>query len=387
MKKLYLLLLIALPLFVKAGSVSISGTKTISPGETVALPVIVSSSNKITGAQMVVSVDGNDFEVLISKTTSSFHIERNPNKSNFLVYTDCEMNDDGTYRINPIKGTAAKIYIKAKSTATPGNTATLSLKNIFVTTFKNNDCKNPIEETAANYSTTLTVGAVKSTNNYLSSLEIAGYTIQFDKTKTSYSISSTEVGSSLKVTATVEDAKANVKVTSPKLVEGNNTISVVVTSESGAKRTYTITVNVPTKEAIKEETNLKSLTVTGYNLNFSPNKTDYILNVESTVNKLEIKATAESSDAKVEVKGPDELTEGENNYKVVVTDNKGNTKTYNILVNKKEAKVECETCQVCKECTESESGDTIWKILAIALVIVTLAETIFMVTMRDKKKI
>ena len=377
MKKLYLLLLLALPLFVKAGTVSISGTKTISPGETVALPVIVSSNNKITGAQMVVSVDGNDFEVLISKTTSSFHIEKNTSKNSFLVYTD-----SGKYISN--KGTAAKIYIKAKSTATPGNTATLTLKNIYLTTIQNNI---PDDETAANYSTTLTVGAVKSTNNYLSSLEIEGYSIQFDKTKTSYTISSTEVGSTLKVKATVEDTKATFKVTSSKLNEGSNTITVVVTAESGAKRTYTITVNVPVKETSKDQTNLKTLSVSGYNIDFSPSKTDYLLNVENTVNKVTITALPESSDARVEVNGPDELSVGENDYAVVVTDASGNTKTYSIMINRKEAKVECEKCQVCEECKEEETNDSIWKILAIALVIVTLAETIFMVTMRDKKKI
>ena len=75
MKKIALLLILLLPFAIKAGTISLSGTKTISPGETVTLPVVVSSSNKINGAQAVITVDGDDFEVLITKTTSSYKIE------------------------------------------------------------------------------------------------------------------------------------------------------------------------------------------------------------------------------------------------------------------------------------------------------------------------
>jgi len=386
MKKLRLLiiLLLILPIFAKAGSVSLSGGKTISPGETGTFSVIVSSNNKIVGLQMVVSVDGDDFEILINKTTSSYRLEKNTSKNSFEVYT--------TSGNIPNKGTAAKIYIKAKSSATPGSTATLSLKNVLLSTCLNQDydaenkkCNVPNDESASNYSTTLTVGAIKSTNNYLSSLEITGYDISFSKTTNNYKLSSTEIGKQLSIKATTEDDKATVKVSSPALVEGDNTLTVTVTAESGAKRVYTITVSVPKKAEVKNtDTNLKSLEVVGYDINFDPAKTEYLLNVGNDVTKLEINSTLENPKSSMKMDGPEELKVGENNYTITVTDEAGNTKKYNIMVNRKEAKVECEECQVC---TETNSNDTIWKILAIALVIVTLAETIFMVTMRDKKKI
>lgn len=374
MKKLGLLLILLLPFCIKAGTMSLNGTKTISPGETVTLPVIVSSSNKITGAQATIVLDSDDFEVLISKTTSSYKLEKNASKSKIIVWTT-----DG-YIKN--KGTAAKIYVKAKSTATPGNTANLTLKNILLSTIQNGVAD---DEACSNYSTTLTVGEPKSTNNYLSSLEITGYTINFDKETTSYSLNVPSAGDALKVTATAEDEKATVKVSSPKLVEGTNKITVTVTAESGAKKVYTVTVTVPTKATEKNTSvNLKTLEVKGYDIGFNPDKTEYLLNVENDVKSVEINSTVEDATSTKAVKGSTDLKEGENIYEITVTDKDGNKKVYRITINRKEAQKECEECQVCEEC---KNTDTIWKFLAIALVIVTLAETIYMVTMREKKQI
>lgn len=374
MKKLSLLLILLLPFCVKAGTISLSGTKTVSPGETITLPVIVSSSNKITGAQATVVVSSDDFEVLMAKTTSSYDIRKGTN--NFMVYT----SDSGKYI--PNKGTAAKLYVKAKSTATPGNEATLTLKNVILSTIQNDI---PDDETCANYTVTLTVGAVKSTNNNLSTLTIEGYSITFDKDTLNYSINVNAPGSALKVNATPEDETATVKVSSPTLVEGTNKVTVTVTAESGAKKVYTITVTVPTKEAAKNtNANLKTLEVKGYTINFNPDKTEYLLTVENNVKTVEIVSTLENPDSTQKVTGPNELRDGENIYEIEVTDTDGNSKTYRVTVNRKEAEKECEVCQVCEECKD---GDTIWKILAIALVIVTLAETIYMITLRDKKQI
>ena len=385
MKKLYLLLLLALPLFVKAGTVSISGNKTISPGETATLSIIVSSSNKIVGAQVKnITLSTDDFEIVSIKQASTSH-DFTKGTNSFIVYAKPN-GESVNYIAN--KGAVAKIGVKAKSTATPGATATLTLKNASISTIKSGgSIKDADDEDCPNYATTLTVGAVKSTNNNLASLEITDYTLAFSATKTSYTISSTEVGKALTVKATAEDAKATVKVSSPKLAEGSNTITVTVTAESGAKKTYTITVNVPKKEEVKNTAiNLKTLEVVGYNINFNPDKTDYLLNVEHDVENIEINATLEDSESSKVIDGPKYLKDGENNYYITVTDKNGKRKTYGITVNRKEAKVECEECKTCEPCEEG-SSDTVWKFLAIALVIVTLAETIFMVTMRDKKKI
>ncbi len=374
MKK-FLLLFVSLfmPFLVNAASVSMTGTTTISPGETVALPIIVSDSNEIHGVQMVMTLSGSDFDLLIDKTVSSYQILVKKKLSNgyglSIISTSKKIAN---------KGTLAKIYIKANSSATPGNKATLTLKDIiFATGAELNDTK------ASNYSKTLTVGAVKSTNNYLSSLKVEGYNISFNKNTTAYTINGATSGSALKVTANAEDEKANVKINSPKLVSGKNTITVVVTAESGAKRTYTITVNVPTETVDKSAIDLKTLEVKGYDIKFDPQNTDYVLNVNNDVEKVEINSTLKDETSSKTMNGPDKLQVGENLYTITVTDKSGNKKVYKLTINRLAKEKECEVCKVCDEC---ESGSSIWKFLAIALVIVTLAETIYMVSMRDKKQ-
>ena len=377
MKKLvFILILLTFPLFINAASVSLSGSTNIQQGETLTLPIIVSDTNKIYGAQMNFTLDNDEFELLISKTTSSYNV-----LAKTLSPLGLSIMSQGN--AVPNKGTIAKIYLKAKSSAKIGSKATLTLKNVIFTT--STDGTTFSDSQASNYTRTFTVIAPKSANNNLSNLEISGYNISFDKTKTSYTIDSKEIGASLKVTAKAEDEKATVKVTSPTLVEGKNTITVVVTAESGAKKTYTITVNIPKKEAIKaSSTNLRTLTIKNYDIKFSPEKTEYLLNVENSVKTVEITSSLEDTNSTKKMSGPEQLKDGENIYEITVTNTAGENKVYRITINRKEAEKICQECQECEKCEES---DPIWKILAIALVIVTLAETIYMVTMRDKKKI
>ena len=94
-----------------------------------------------------------------------------------------------------------------------------------------------------------------SPNNWLSSLKIDDYNINFDAGKKSgYSL---EVGgdiSSVNISATTVNAKATVSGTGKvALKEGNNTINVVVTAENGDKRTYTVNItrNIENKIPLK----------------------------------------------------------------------------------------------------------------------------------------
>ena len=82
-----------------------------------------------------------------------------------------------------------------------------------------------------------------SSNNYLKSLSVEGYEIDFDKSTLEYSI---EVENDVeKVKATTEDGNASVSGTGEKEVtEGNNKLEVKVTAENGNERTYVINVKV-----------------------------------------------------------------------------------------------------------------------------------------------
>lgn len=87
------------------------------------------------------------------------------------------------------------------------------------------------------------LAAPPSTNTYLSDLVIDGYPLEFNKETLTYSLDVGNLVSSLVITPTLEDPKSTLTVSSSDLVVGINTITVLVTAESGATRTYTITVN------------------------------------------------------------------------------------------------------------------------------------------------
>lgn len=82
----------------------------------------------------------------------------------------------------------------------------------------------------------------KSTNNFLESLSIKGYTINFDKQTVNYDIGETN-NTTIEITAEAEDEKATVNGAGKvELKSGENNIRVDVVAESGTTRTYFIKV-------------------------------------------------------------------------------------------------------------------------------------------------
>ncbi len=95
-----------------------------------------------------------------------------------------------------------------------------------------------------------------SNDNNLKALSVSGYNISpsFDKNKTSYSLTVPNNVRQITVNATKSDSKAKVTGTGKvNLNEGLNRVNVVVTSERGGKKTYTINVTVQEKDPIKVE--------------------------------------------------------------------------------------------------------------------------------------
>lgn len=105
---------------------------------------------------------------------------------------------------------------------------------------------------------------VYSTNNYLKNLTIDNQTLSptFNKETTNYTVSLDSDITSIKITAPVEDATA--KVTGAGTInveEGENKLNIVVTSEKGTTRTYTILATVIDKNPINITIDKKKYTV------------------------------------------------------------------------------------------------------------------------------
>ena len=89
-------------------------------------------------------------------------------------------------------------------------------------------------------------------NNYLKSLSVSGYNIDFDKDTLEYNINLEPGTEKINITAVVEDNTATVKGTGEVDVsEGINTINIIVTAENGNERIYKIIASVEEKDPIE----------------------------------------------------------------------------------------------------------------------------------------
>lgn len=104
----------------------------------------------------------------------------------------------------------------------------------------------------------------RSKDNTLKSLSVSEGTLspKFSKNTTSYKVDLPADATSITVKATANDSKASVSGAGKiKLSAGNNEVNVVVTSEYGTKKTYTINVYVDEKPLIYTEYNGEKLGV------------------------------------------------------------------------------------------------------------------------------
>lgn len=98
-------------------------------------------------------------------------------------------------------------------------------------------------------------------------------------------------------------------------------------------RVITIKVNKPREKS--NNNNLKGLSIDNATLtpDFNKDTLEYRVDLESSVEKININATKEDGYASVDGAGEKEVAEGENRFEIVVTSETGNKKTYTIIAN------------------------------------------------------
>jgi hypothetical protein len=220
----------------------------------------------------------------------------------------------------------AKLTFKAKpaflATTTP---QVISLSNVLVTYDKTKE--------VAGLGSRITVDVVvpKSTNNNLASLTVDGKSVPgFAASVTSYKLANTDADS-ITIGATTSDSKATLSGTGKKsLAYGSNSFNVVVTAESGAKKTYTISINRNDYRSVNND--LKSLVVEGYDLIFDKDKLTYTVIVDNIVTAVNISAQAADEKAKVTGTGTKSLKIYSNIINIEVTAENLTKKTYTINV-------------------------------------------------------
>ena len=213
----------------------------------------------------------------------------------------------------------------------------ISLSNIVVS-----------DENFLEYSVNFTSYEIRtlSINNSLKSLSLTNGSISFNPSTTAYDV--VIDNSETTISAVANDSKARISGTGAKtLAYGLNTFEVVVVSESGSSKTYTIRVTRPNKTPVQPSgpTTTKSnnaflskIQLSEGTISFDKNTLQYKLDVENSVTKINVTATAEDKKATVKVNNVDKLVVGENTITIDVTAEDGTKKQYTILVNRKAEK-------------------------------------------------
>lgn len=223
-----------------------------------------------------------------------------------------------------------------------------------------------IEPTTTKKTTTTTVTTkAKSDNNYLESITVNGEQIEsFDKTKTKYFVEVENKVKKATIKATSEDDSATVTIDGPKVLEvGDNEYTISVKSESNTTKFYKVIVTRKDKEE-SSNTDIKSIKIRGYHLNFDKNSKTFYLNIKKEDTELDITVNTKDKKANYDIEGNENLEDG-SVVKIIVTAQNGDTDTYRIIIQK-------------------ESTNIIPYIIGALILIIIIV--IIVVVMKNKKK-
>lgn len=177
-----------------------------------------------------------------------------------------------------------------------------------------------------------------SSNNYLSNIEVIdknnkNYISVFNKETIKYEINVANDIDTITLKATAEDGATTIKgLGDKKLSVGENSFTISSVSANGVSRNYIINI----ERAKNSNTKLKELTVEGYTLvpDFNSDTYSYSLNVDASVDEINIIATAEEKTTNINGSGKKQLKTGLNTFNIDVEAEDGSTKTYVIVINK-----------------------------------------------------
>lgn len=322
-----LALTLLLPMAASAASASatLSGPGTVRAGDSITLTFKLNGSN-LSGASGTLSYDSSQLQMTGTKQViaSPWAVEFNGN--NMVAY-----DNNLSAPINGGKDLFT-VSFKVKDVAA-GTKITVSYTDV-----KASD--GSADANIGTVSYTATVAAPLSGNCELSSLTVGNATISpaFSAGTTSYTADVPFSVSKLDVTATAADSKAKVSISSPTLTpDGTTNVTITVTAESGAKKTYTIKVHREKDPNYVASGNnaLAGITVDGFLLSpvFSAEVTQYVVWLPYETESVSISGKAADGKASVQVVGGDQLAAGQDNpVKVICTAENGEQKEYTVIV-------------------------------------------------------
>lgn len=226
---------------------------------------------------------------------------------------------------------------------------------------------------------TLTFKALKAdTEETVVSIEeivtsIGGVTAKLNSNavSTSFKISSGKGGDGGENSSQTTDTTTNLTETTPDPVVTPTTIVVP-------------TVATTKYVSLSSDNYIKSLIITGYDIEFDKNTYEYSITVKSDVSSLDLTVLLNSDAATYYIEGNNNFKVGENIVKIVVTAENGTTRTYTIKVNKeKEEKVKEKDNEDDEEEVEEKSSTS--KTIIIILIILVIIGLIYVIFKDDEE--
>lgn len=181
----------------------------------------------------------------------------------------------------------------------------------------------------------------RSGNSNLSNLTVEGGTLSpsFDSNTTVYEVSVPFSVENLNVKATPQDSKARVSVSGAEglISEETKDVTVTVTAENGAKKSYTIRVTrgKDPNKVLATNNYLSSLTSNIGILSpvFDKEKLNYVIYLPYEVDTISFDTTVEDTKYGVLTKdGPEKLSVGSNKYTFTVSAEDSSTRVYTVIV-------------------------------------------------------
>lgn len=306
-----------------AASASLNGPQTVRAGDTITLTLQMQAPGSF-GVEGILEYDAAVVSYQ-SMTAEAGGWKAEVSGSKFVIY------DDGLTNALGANAGVAKITFQVKANAAAGTSIAISVKELVAT-----DGTNESSAGTAVYRTT--VAAPLSSNNNLSSLKVDGVNISpaFSAGTTTYNAGEVDYSvSALNVTAVPQDSKAKVSVSGSSLQVGSNTVSITVTAENGAAKTYRIQVTRKQNPnyVASSDAALASLSISAgvISPNFSTDITEYVVYLPYEISSLSASGQARDSKAQgVTGASADQLEVGAKILSVTCKAEDGTQKTYRI---------------------------------------------------------
>ncbi|MBQ2946731.1 MAG: cadherin-like beta sandwich domain-containing protein [Bacilli bacterium] len=228
---------------IKAASatISVKSNNSVVVGNTVKVTVTLSSSSSLGSWDFSIGYDTSLLRLTSSTAESG-------QRSVGYVSGKGQTSKTYTFNFKALKSGTAKVYVN--------NAEVYAFDESLMSVSKGSK--------SISIKTQAEIEASYSKNNYLKSLSVDGCELSpsFDKETSEYTVELDSTVESIKVNASVEDSTASlIGGGEVSVVEGSNSIELVVTAQNGNTRTYKIIANVKEVNPINVEVDNKKYTV------------------------------------------------------------------------------------------------------------------------------